>query len=38
MGTERSTFIIDKQGRIAAVLEKVKPDEHLDAVLAALSK
>lgn len=36
MGTERSTFIIDKDGRIAAVFEKVKPDEHLDTVLAAL--
>ncbi|WP_395736208.1 thioredoxin-dependent thiol peroxidase [Prosthecobacter sp.] len=36
MGTERSTFVIDKNGKISAVLEKVKPDEHLDAVLAAL--
>lgn len=36
MGTERSTFIIGKDGRIAAILEKVKPEEHLDAVLAAL--
>ena len=36
MGTERSTFVIDKQGKIAAILEKVKPDEHLDAVLAVL--
>lgn len=36
MGTERSTFIIDREGRIAAILEKVKPGEHMDAVLAAL--
>ncbi len=36
MGTERSTFIIDKEGRIAAILEKVKPSTHLDAVLSAL--
>ena len=36
MGTERSTFIIDKTGKISAILEKVKPDEHLELVLAAL--
>lgn len=36
MGTERSTFVIDKEGKVAAILEKVKPEEHLDAVLAAL--
>ncbi len=36
MGTERSTFVIDKDGKIAAIFEKVKPDEHLDAVLAVL--
>jgi peroxiredoxin Q/BCP len=37
MGTERSTFIIGKDGKIAAILEKVKPEGHLDAVLAVLS-
>lgn len=36
MGTERSTFVIDKTGKIAAVFEKVKPDEHLDAILTVL--
>lgn len=36
MGTERSTFIIDKNGRISAILEKVKPEEHLDEVLKLL--
>ncbi len=36
MGTERSTFIIGPDGRIEAVLEKVKPKEHLDLLLAAL--
>jgi thioredoxin-dependent peroxiredoxin len=36
MGTERSTFVIDKDGKIAAILEKVKPDEHLDLVLEVL--
>lgn len=36
MGTERSTFIIDKNGRVSAILEKVKPEEHLDEVLKLL--
>ena len=36
MGTERTTFIIDENGKIQAILPKVKPAEHLDAVLAAL--
>jgi len=36
MGTERSTFIIGSDGKIAAILERVKPDEHLNAVLALL--
>jgi peroxiredoxin Q/BCP len=36
MGTERSTFVIDKEGRIAAILEKVNPEKHLDALLALL--
>ena len=37
MGTERSSFVIDAAGNIAAILEKVKPDEHLDQVKAALA-
>lgn len=37
MGTERSTFIISETGHITTLLEKVKPDEHLEQVLAALS-
>lgn len=36
MGTERTTFVIDAEGKIKAVLPKVKPDEHLEQVLAAL--
>lgn len=36
MGTERSTFVIGKDGRIAAILEKVKPEQHLGALLALL--
>ena len=36
MGTERSTFVIDPQGRIASVHRKVKPEEHVDLLLNAL--
>ena len=36
MGTERSTFVIGADGRITAILEKVKPDDHLAQVLAML--
>ena len=37
MGVERSTFLIDEQGGIAAIWPKVDPDEHLDLVIAALA-
>ena len=37
MGVARTTFVIDADGRVAAVLEKVKPKTHDDDVLAALS-
>jgi peroxiredoxin Q/BCP len=37
MGVARTTFVIDAEGRIAAVLENVKPKTHDDDVLAALS-
>lgn len=36
MGTERTTFVIAPDGKVKAVLPKVKPDEHLDQVLKAL--
>jgi peroxiredoxin Q/BCP len=36
MGTERSTFVIGVDGKIKAVFRKVKPEEHVDQVLAAL--
>jgi thioredoxin-dependent peroxiredoxin len=35
-GNERTTFVIDEEGRIARVLPKVKPAEHVDQVLASL--
>lgn len=37
MGIERSTFVIDAAGEIAAVLEKVSPGRHLDLLIAALA-
>ena len=36
MGTERTTFILNETGHITTLLEKVKPAEHRDAVMAAL--
>lgn len=36
MGIERSTFLIDSQGKVAKVMRRVKPDTHADAVLVAL--
>ena len=38
MGVERSTFLIDKSGRIAAVWPKVKVNGHVDEVVSALSE
>jgi thioredoxin-dependent peroxiredoxin len=38
MGTERSTFVIDSAGRIAAIFRKVKPEEHVGLVRDALEK
>ncbi len=36
MGTERTTFVIDEDGKIAAIFRKVKPAEHLDRLLEVL--
>jgi peroxiredoxin Q/BCP len=35
-GNERTTFLIDEQGMITDVLEKVKPAQHMDDVLARI--
>jgi thioredoxin-dependent peroxiredoxin len=35
-GNERTTFVIDPEGRVAEVLRQVKPAQHDDLVLAAL--
>jgi thioredoxin-dependent peroxiredoxin len=36
MGIERSTFVIDEDGRVARVMRRVKPDRHADLVLDVL--
>ena len=36
MGIDRTTFVIDPNGKIAAVLNGLKPEEHATAVIAAL--
>jgi peroxiredoxin Q/BCP len=36
MGIDRTTFVISPEGKIAAVLNGLKPDEHAGAVIAAL--
>jgi peroxiredoxin Q/BCP len=38
MGAERSTFVIDRAGKIAAIFRKVKPEEHAAIVQEALNK
>jgi thioredoxin-dependent peroxiredoxin len=37
MGTERSTFVIGVDGKIEAILEKVKPAKHLEQLLEVLA-
>jgi thioredoxin-dependent peroxiredoxin len=36
MGVERTTFLIDEQGKIAKIYPRVQVDGHIDEVLAAL--
>lgn len=38
IGIERTSFLIDSQGRIAKIFSKVKPEGHAEEVLAALKK
>ena len=38
MGVDRSTFVIDADGNVTRVFHKVKPEEHVDQVLEALSR
>jgi thioredoxin-dependent peroxiredoxin len=36
MGIDRTTFVINPEGKISAIINGVKPDEHAAAVLAAM--
>jgi thioredoxin-dependent peroxiredoxin len=36
MGIERSTFVIDENGKVARILRRVKPEGHAERVLEAL--
>jgi peroxiredoxin Q/BCP len=36
MGIERTTFVIGPEGKISAVINGLKPEEHATAVIAAL--
>ncbi|MCU1308160.1 MAG: alkyl hydroperoxide reductase/Thiol specific antioxidant/Mal allergen [Acidobacteriaceae bacterium] len=38
MGIERTTFVINGQGKIAHIFSKVKPEGHAEDVLALLKK
>ena len=38
LGVERSTFIIDSDGKVARILRKVQPKKHDDLVLKALAE
>jgi thioredoxin-dependent peroxiredoxin len=37
-GVARSTFLIERKGKIARIFEKVKPKEHTEEVVAALKE
>lgn len=36
MGIDRTTFLINPEGKIAAIVNGVKPEEHAEAVLLAM--
>src|SRR3982751_2128821 len=38
MGTNRKTFLIDEQGKIAKIFDKVNVEQHADEVLAAFGE
>ncbi len=38
MGVERTTFVVDRGGRVARVFEKVRPAGHAEAVAAAVAE
>ena len=38
IGIERTSFLIDEQGRVTKIFPKVKPEGHAEEVLAAVKK
>lgn len=36
LGVNRTTFVIDEEGKIQTILEKVKPTTHLEKLLEVL--
>jgi thioredoxin-dependent peroxiredoxin len=36
VGIDRTTFLIDPEGKIRAIVNGIKPEEHAEAVLAAM--
>lgn len=36
MGIDRTTFVISPQGAVSAIINGVKPEEHAEAVMAAM--
>ena len=38
MGIERTTFLIDPEGKVTSIVTGVKPEEHATAILEALKK
>ena len=38
IGIERTSFLVDEQGRVARIFPKVKPEGHAEEVLAALKQ
>jgi len=38
LGIERTSFLIDEQGRVARIFSKVKPEGHAEEVLAAMKE
>jgi peroxiredoxin Q/BCP len=38
MGVVRTTFLIDEQGNVQAIMPKVKPDTNADEILGMLGK
>ena len=38
LGIDRTTFLVNPEGKIAAIINGVKPEEHAEAVLAAMKQ